>query len=137
MPTGISLLDALQSRMGYLSGRQKLVAENVANASTPGYKPKDLAAQDFSALVKGTGAGETALGMSVTNSKHLQLDTVRAAGAKTVTALDSETTMDGNSVVLEEQMLKMAESRMQFEAAVGFYEKSMSMMRMAMKAPGK
>ena len=45
--------------------------------------------------------------------------------------------MDGNSVVLEEQMLKMAESRMQFQAAVSFYEKSMSMLRMAARAPGK
>jgi len=45
--------------------------------------------------------------------------------------------MDGNSVVLEEQMLKMSESRMQFQAAVSFYEKSMAMLRMAAKAPGK
>ncbi len=137
MPTGISLLDALQTRMGYLSGRQKLVAENVANASTPGYKPKDLAAQDFTALVQGASPGEAALGMATTNSMHMQIQTSKAGGAKTVTSPDSETTMDGNSVVLEEQMLKMAESRMQFDAAVGFYEKSMSMMRLAMKSPGK
>ena len=50
---GVSLLGALQSRMGWLSDRQKLVAENVANGSTPGYKPKDLTPQDFSALVAG------------------------------------------------------------------------------------
>ncbi len=137
MPTGISLLDALQTRMGYLSGRQKLVAENVANASTPGYKPKDLAAQDFTALVQGASPGEAALGMATTNAKHLQMETFKPGGAKTITSPDSETTMDGNSVVLEEQMLKMAESRMQFDAAVGFYEKSMSMMRLAMKSPGK
>lgn len=136
MPSGISLLDALQSRMGYLSGRQKIVAENVANASTPGFKPKDLAPQDFGALMAGEGGKDT-LGLETTNAMHMQIEGFKPGGAKEITKPDSETTMDGNSVVLEEQMLKMAESRQQFEAAVGFYEKSLSMVRMAMKAPGK
>lgn len=137
MTTGISLLDALHSRMGWLSGRQKIVAENVANASTPGFKPHDLAAQDFGTLMAGGSSGEGQLGMMVTNAMHIQIQNPAPAGAKEITAPDSETTMDGNSVVLEEQMLKMAESRQQFEAAVGFYEKSMSLVRMAIRAPGK
>jgi flagellar basal-body rod protein FlgB len=138
---GLNLLDALQSRMQWLSGRQKLVAENVANASTPGYKPKDLQAQDFGALMKGEmngpgGMGQ--LGLAATDGgQTIQIEGFKPGMAKTVTSLDSETTMDGNSVVLEEQMLKMSESRMQFEAAVGFYEKSLNMVRLAVKAPGK
>jgi len=137
MATGISLLDALQNRMGWLSSRQKIVAENVANASTPGFKPHDLAPQDFGQLMT-TGAGaEGQMGMMVTNAMHIQMQDPLPAGAKKITSNDSETTMDGNSVVLEEQMLKMAESRQQFEAAVGFYEKSMSLVRMAIRAPGK
>jgi flagellar basal-body rod protein FlgB len=138
MATGISLLDALHARMGWLSSRQKIVAENVANASTPGFKPHDLAAQDFGALMAGGGPGaEGQVGLMVTNAMHIQMQDPLPAGAREVTANDSETTMDGNSVVLEEQMLKMAESRQQFEAAVGFYEKSMSLVRMAIRAPGK
>jgi flagellar basal-body rod protein FlgB len=136
---GINLLDALQSRMRWLSGRQKIVAENVANASTPGYKPKDLQAQDFGALMRGgPGTKGGSLGLAATDAGHsLQSQGFKPGMSRTVTALDTETTMDGNSVVLEEQMLKMAESRMQFEAAVGFYEKSLNMVRMAVKAPGK
>lgn len=138
MATGISLLDALHARMGWLSSRQKIVAENVANASTPGFKPHDLAAQDFGALMTAGGPdAEGQMGLMVTNAMHIQMQTPVPAGAKEITSNDSETTMDGNSVVLEEQMLKMAESRQQFEAAVGFYEKSMSLIRMAAKAPGK
>jgi flagellar basal-body rod protein FlgB len=75
--------------------------------------------------------------MTMTNAMHLPSPDGGATRAKEITSLDSETTMDGNSVVLEEQMLKMAESRMQFQAAVSFYEKSMSMLRLAAKAPGK
>lgn len=137
MATGISLLDALHDRMGWLSGRQKIVAENVANASTPGFKPHDLAPQDFGALMAGGSDGQGQMGMMVTNAMHIQMQDPLPAGAKKITTADSETTMDGNSVVLEEQMLKMSESRQQFEAAVGFYEKSLSLVRMAIKAPGK
>ncbi len=137
MAMGISILDALQSRMGYLSGRQKVVAENVANASTPGYKPHDLAAQDFGALMAGAGGDGGQLGMATTNSMHIQIEGFHPGAAKEITANDSETTMDGNSVVLEEQMLKMSESRQQFEAAVGFYEKSLGLVRLAIKAPGR
>jgi flagellar basal-body rod protein FlgB len=43
---------------------------------------------------------------------------------KSRSAPDSSTTLDGNSVVLEEQMIKMAESRADYEAAVSFYQKS-------------
>jgi flagellar basal-body rod protein FlgB len=38
-------------------------------------------------------------------------------------------------VVVEEQMLKMAESRMAYDAAIGFYQKSMQMIRLAAKKP--
>lgn len=135
MDTGVPFLSALTSRMSWLNGRQKLVAENVANASTPGFKPKDLTPQDFAALMAGQSQGS--LGLNMTSVMHMPGTQATAGGAKAVISPDSETTMDGNSVVLEEQMLKMAESRMQFEAAVGFYEKSLNMMRMAVKAPGK
>lgn len=133
---GISFLSALQSRMGWLSDRQKLVAENVANASTPGFKPKDLKAQDFAALVQGQAEGG-AIGLAQTDAGHMALPGQTAMQAREITSPDSETTLDGNSVVLEEQMLKMSESRMQFQAAVGFYEKSLAMIRLAAKVPGK
>ena len=136
MDTSIPFLSALQSHMSWLGSRQKLVAENVANASTPGFKPKDLSPQDFASLMAGDSP-QGSLGLTLTNSMHIAPSNMPVAGAQEITSPDSETTMDGNSVVLEEEMLKMSESRMQYEAAVGFYEKAQAMMRMAIKAPGK
>jgi flagellar basal-body rod protein FlgB len=54
-----------------------------------------------------------------------------------VKAADSETTLDGNGVVLEDQMIKMTETRMQYDAAIGFYQKSMALLRMAARPPGR
>lgn len=134
---GIGFLNALQSRMSWLNDRQKVVAQNVANASTPGFKPRDLMTQDFGKLMAGQEEATNGIGMTMTNAMHLPSPDGGATRTREIVSLDSETTMDGNSVVLEEQMLKMAESRMQFQAAVSFYEKSMSMLRMAARAPGK
>ncbi len=136
MDEGIALMSALKSRMGWLSDRQKVVSQNVANASTPGFKPKDLAPQDFDALVKGQTAPLIPT-IRLMDGTPLTSPDASAHGSKEIASPDSETTMDGNSVVLEEEMLKMSESRQNFEAAVGFYEKSMDMIRMAAKVPGK
>ena len=48
---------------------------------------------------------------------------------------DSETTLDGNAVSLEDQMLKMTDARMNYDAAISFYQKSMTMLRMAARKP--
>ena len=53
-----------------------------------------------------------------------------------IDAPDSETTLDGNQVVLEEQMLKMNEARGDYDAAVGFYQKALSMLHEAVHKPG-
>ena len=60
-----------------------------------------------------------------------------SAGIKAIRTKDSETTLDGNSVVLEEQMMKMSEARMAYDAAVGFYQKSLNLLRTAARPPGR
>ena len=49
---------------------------------------------------------------------------------------DSETTLNGNQVVLEEQMVKMSESRSDYDAAIGFYQKSLGLLHLAIRKPG-
>jgi flagellar basal-body rod protein FlgB len=137
----IPLFSMLKGRLGYLNERQRLVSENVANADTPGYVPRDLKAYSFSAaLAKETGgmnlAGAGDTGLAMTQAGHMTTES-RPMRNSPVLARDSETTLDGNAVVLEEQMVKMAESRMAYDAAIGFYQKSMNMLRMAARAPGR
>ena len=54
-----------------------------------------------------------------------------------VAGRDSETTLNGNAVVLEEQMLKLADARMNYDAAIGFYQKSLGLLKLAARAPGR
>jgi flagellar basal-body rod protein FlgB len=131
--TDLPLLDQIKGRLSWLDQRQRVIAENVANADTPGYVGRDLdQPADFAAALRGGGG----VRMVRTSAMHIA-PAGSAARFEAKNAPDSETTLDGNSVVVEEQMLKMAESRMAYDAAIGLYQKSMQMLRMAARAPGR
>lgn len=135
----IGLFNALKIKMSWLAHRQRVVAENVANASTPGYRARDLKPLDFKSTLAGQGpnGNNPAETLTMTQPGHMALPGASNAAGKAVNAPDSETTLNRNSVTLEDEMIKMADSRMQFEAALGFYQKSLDMLRMASRQPGK
>ena len=131
----IPLFDAIRGRLGWLEERQRVIAQNVANADTPGFAARDLRApDDFAHAMMQQSQG---VGMMRTSTAHMAIQPQRAVNYASMTAPDSETTLDGNSVVVEEQMLRMAESRMAHDAAIGFYQKSLSMLRLAARPPGR
>ena len=129
----IPLFSMLRGRLGYLSDRQKVIAQNVANAETPGYTPGDLKPFTFASAMKAQGAGA----MAVTQPGHITPPSHAGAPPKALKVKDSETRLDGNSVVLEEEMMKMTDARMSYDAAISFYQKSLNMLRMAARAPGR
>ena len=130
----IPLFDAIRGRLGWLEERQRVIAQNVANADTPGFSARDLRApDDFAHAMMQQSQG---VGMMRTSTAHMAIQPQRAVNYASMTSPDSETTLDGNSVVVEEQMLRMAESRMAHDAAIGFYQKSLNMLRMAARKPG-
>ena len=135
----IPLFSMLKSHMGFLSDRQRLIAQNVANSDTPGYTPQDL--NGFTtALGSQTVAplAMTPVTPALTNPMHLSPPQGAVQnGWQAKPTPDSETRMDGNQVVLEEQMMKMGAARGDFAAAIGFYEKSLNMLQTAIRAPGK
>jgi flagellar basal-body rod protein FlgB len=132
----IPLFAMLRGRLSYLTDRQKVIAENVANSDTPGYAPRDLKPFNFQAQMQAQAQGSAGT-MAVTQPGHMLAPHAKKTGAaKPVTAKDSETTLDGNSVVLEEEMLKMGQARMDYDAAIGFYQKSLNLIRLAARAPG-
>jgi flagellar basal-body rod protein FlgB len=76
--------------------------------------------------------------MMTTQAGHLAPPhALSAPGMTTVKSPDSETTLDGNAVVVEEQMMKIAETRMDFETMVGLYQKSLGLLRLASRSPGR
>ena len=143
MPADMPMFAMLRARMDMLGTRQRTLAENVANVSTPGYKPTDVNVDQFNkAMSNGLdslNAGARPTSLSVTHSGHIAAASRSplAAGVSLQVTPDSETTLDGNAVVVEEQMMKLAETRMDFETAVGLYSKGLALYRLAAKSPGR
>jgi len=130
----IPLFSMLRGRLGYLGQRQQVIAQNVANSDTPRYRPEDLKPFSFNAQMQATqGVSSPA----VTRPGHMSGTGGPSQAFKTFKTRDSETTLDGNSVVLEEEMLKMGEARTNYDAAIGFYQRSLALLRMAARPPGR
>jgi flagellar basal-body rod protein FlgB len=133
----IPLFSMLRGRLGYLSEQQKVVAQNIANADTARYTPEDLKPFSFDAAMQARAGGPTI--MAVTEPGHMSPKSERrglGSTFKAVKAPDSETTLNGNSVVLEEEMIKMSDARMNYDAAISFYHKSLNLIRLASRKPG-
>jgi flagellar basal-body rod protein FlgB len=133
--TNIPFFAKLHSRMGLMGERQRLLAENVANATTPQYTPRDVDMRAFERAMERSNPASGRLAVTRTNPAHA--GGPQQARARIVDRADSETTLDGNQVVLEEQMIRVAETRMQFDTAIGLYQKGLQLMRLAARPPGR
>jgi len=127
----IPFFNIVRSRMSWLEQRQDTLAENIANSATPRYAAQDVKAVDFRKLLASETEG--ASGLRVTNQHHLQGTAATGGPFKTISAPDRESSPDGNSVVLEDQMMKLSETQMQHEAVTGLYRKAVEMLRIAVR----
>lgn len=130
-----SVFDALSRKMGWLSQRQGVLAENVANADTPGYKPRDVEEAAFQRTLK---RALRPMAPRVTDPGHVDAsipprrDSFDADEAKE----KYETSPVGNAVVLEEQLIKVADTQMDYQTMTNLYKKHMGMFRMALGRGG-
>ncbi len=126
----LSLFSIVKKRMAWLSHRQEVLAQNIANSDTPGYKARDLKAFKFKDLIRRENAG---LRMSATEANHLGGQRKRVRDfAEIENRKPFETSTNGNSVVLEEQMAIMNETGISYRLASELYKKHLGMIRMAL-----
>lgn len=102
--------------------RQSLVSRNVANADTPGYRARDLSAfeevwrQDAAQPLRATRPGH--LGASA-----------QSGGARIVTDDSGGMSPNGNSVSLENEMLRAADIRREYDLSLTIYKSGLGIMR--------
>lgn len=137
----LPIFSALKRQMKWLTANQKVIAQNVANADTPGYKAKEMARLDFGNLVSRLDAQNddaksrvARASLKGTQTGHL------GAGASMPTPRDSdayEENPDGNAVSLEEEMIKSSGNQMEYSLVVSLYEKQVQLLKSALKAGGR
>jgi flagellar basal-body rod protein FlgB len=126
----IPLLSMLKERMSWLNQRQDILSQNVANADTPGYTAHDLKPMDFSDILSGQ-SGPSPNGLTITDPRHIAIQPADASKFQDMMVRDEESNPNGNSVSLEQEMIKVSDTQAQFQAATNLYAKAMTMMKTA------
>lgn len=125
------ILSMLRTRMHWHQERQRVLAENVANADTPRFKPRDLAEPEF-----GRSAGSAARSQVVlaqTNTGHVQMAGGGFSNRFEANAKNSyEVRPAGNAVNLEDQMMKVAANQMDYQTVASLYTRSLGLIKTAL-----
>ena len=125
----VPLMSMLRTRMNWLHQRQDVLAQNVANADTPGFVARDLKALDFNEAMRVSTSRMQ--GLTTTNARHIAIKPTSATKFEDFESRDVESSPNGNAVSLEAEMIKVSDTQAQFQAAANIYAKAMSMMRTA------
>lgn len=122
----VHLFNLLSLQRGWLSARQSIVSQNIANANTPAYKTQDIG--DFTKALD-----RSSLQMSATSPLH-QLSNTRGADAVSPKEADAwEVSHSGNSVSLEAEMIKSGDIKGAFTMDTNIMKTFHAMWLMSLK----
>ena len=119
MLNNIDILKMASAMARHAADRHQVLSQNIANADTNGYKAKDL--EPFSEAYARMSARGDATGANAEPAWRTQ--TVNAPGVASP---------NGNTVSLEDQMMRSVEAQQQHEAATVIYKKTLGMLRMSL-----
>ncbi len=129
----IGLFQAIGAKMDFLNQRQSIIAQNVANADTPGYRPKDLVDVDFSSMLEKKAHGNVNL-VSVATTDEQHLGNANATGD--VNSRKQRDTYEvapaGNAVIMEEQLMHAGQNAMDYNMMVNVYQKQIGLFKIAL-----
>jgi len=125
----IPLFQLLTGRMSWLAARQSVLAENVANADTPNFVARDMTPVDFEEMVSKANSGTA---MIKTNIRHIAIHTSASAPFTQGDAVGEGGTPSGNVVSLEQEMIKLSDTQIQYQTATNLYQKAVNMFRTAL-----
>lgn len=126
----IPLFTALAEKMKWHQTRQGLLAENVANGETPGYRGRDLDAFNFEKHLPGGGAMQVTT--VATANSHIVAKGPAGSDFATRTVDGFEITPNGNGITLEDEMMKVTQNQMDYQAVTTIYTRSMRLLRTAL-----
>lgn len=125
--TNLPLFSMLKTRMHWHQERQRILSENVANSSSPNYRPRDLAPPKFdrsAPVMAGLALDRTAAG-------HIAGSTVATSRFQADQSSAYEARPAGNAVVLEDEMMKVAQNQMDYQAAASLYQRGIGLLKTA------
>ncbi len=126
----IPILSMLRTRLEWAQSRQKVLAENVANADTPGFQARDVTPPKFEPTGASAARDINPLALATTEPGHI------AGGGQTGFAGQSDHKYEihptGNAVNLEQEMMKVAANQMDYQTVTALYAHSLNLIKIAL-----
>ena len=126
--SGSNLMGLLTQKMSWLNQKQTVQAENVANASTPGYEALEVSPFSFDTALKQAGAG-----MMVTDARHILPASMAGMNAGTQKVKTYAASPDHNAVDLEQEMMKVSQTGVEYQMVTSIYHKFAGLFKIALK----
>ncbi len=120
----------LEKLIDFQYDRHTVLATNIANIDTPGYKGNDLR---FSDELKKAASSKGSMPLKKTNEKHLPLKAgeLRGVTHQVVPSSGAVQRLDGNTVDLDKEMAKLSENSLYYSTAVQILSKKLGLIRTA------
>jgi flagellar basal-body rod protein FlgB len=128
----IPILSMLRTRLDWSQERQRVLAENVANADTPNYRARDLAPVKFQEPAQVAEASVSLVSLARTESGHIGALDQGDSPFQAVKTSGYDVRPTGNAVNLEEEMMKVAANQMDYQAASALYTRSLNLLKTAL-----
>lgn len=125
----IPILSMLRTKMAWHQARQRVLAENVANADSPAFRPHDLVQPKFDQRTPPVAGG---ISLVRTSDEHLAGVNTGGSGPRSQAASGYEIRPTGNAVSLEDEMMKVSANQMDFQAATALYTHSLNLIKTAL-----
>lgn len=116
-------------KMKYLNKKQSVLSQNIANADTPGYRAKKLEPLNLKTNRRTRIVPVATSPGHITPKKTGRFKVVRQNNS-------SDTTLNGNDVDLEEQMIKMSENDLEYRTTTGLMRQMNNLVKAAMGPAG-
>lgn len=130
-PTSLDkLFQFHQNALNLRAFRQQLLASNIANADTPGYKARDI---DFAAALSDAAAGrEVSVSLRTSNGRHLDAPAGDAPAAVLYRSAQ-QPSIDGNTVDMDVERNRFAENAVHYDANLTFLNAELKLMLAALQ----
>ena len=124
-PTRIPLFDLAEKRLAWTVQRQNVLASNIANVNTPGFQGRDV--ESFSKVLDGLKP----VAPAQTQPGHMG-GTLQSGLAAVKADQPKARSLDGNSVTLDEQLTKIADTETNQSVVTSIWKKYMGMFSTAL-----
>ncbi len=124
MTSHIALFDLAEKRLQWAASRQTVLASNIANANTPAYQARDV--ETFQAMLAGQGT------LAPVRTQAAHLSGTLPTGVSLITAPPVARAIDGNTVTLDQQLTKVADTENTQSVVTAIWKKYASFISMAL-----